>query len=112
MNLSMVSEMELAKIAKNKLYPTNNELVNKAEDIALVPEAENVDQTQQDAISSDQKRRTELSVPYRTILRDYVVWVVLMTYWSDEIGFEMLGQFGPIYLNRVCLIDRYTAVIR
>lgn len=40
-------------------------------------------------------------VPYWAILSDVVVWVVLLTYWSDEIGFEILGQFGPTYLNRV-----------
>jgi len=40
-------------------------------------------------------------VPYLAILSDVIVWLVLLTYWSDEIGFEILGQFGPTYLNRV-----------
>uniref|UniRef100_A0A1I8AX10 MFS domain-containing protein n=1 Tax=Meloidogyne hapla TaxID=6305 RepID=A0A1I8AX10_MELHA len=51
-------------------------------------------------------------IPYKAILSDCVVWLVLLTYWSDEIGFEMLGQFGPTYLNRVLGIDiRTTGII-
>lgn len=50
--------------------------------------------------SKPEKSNKEV-IPYGKILGDPVVWVVLLTYWSDEVGFEMLGQFGPIYLNRV-----------
>ena len=51
--------------------------------------------------STEEETSRTQPVPYKVILADCIVWLVLFTYWSDEIGFEMLGQFGPTYLNRV-----------
>lgn len=84
-HFSLVSEIEFRKILKGK-----NGTQMSEELAALSLEEIAVDKNQQQQI------------PYKQILGDLVVWLVLLTYWSDEIGFELLGQFGPTYLNRVC----------
>nr|CAD2206201.1 unnamed protein product [Meloidogyne enterolobii] len=62
--------------------------------------------------TTEEETSKNLAIPYKKIIGDCVVWLVLLTYWSDEIGFEMLGQFGPTYLNRVLSIDiRTTGII-
>uniref|UniRef100_A0A915LJP4 Uncharacterized protein n=1 Tax=Meloidogyne javanica TaxID=6303 RepID=A0A915LJP4_MELJA len=62
--------------------------------------------------TTEEETSKNQSIPYKSIIGDCVVWLVLLTYWSDEIGFEMLGQFGPTYLNRVLGIDiRTTGII-
>ena len=50
--------------------------------------------------NSKKKRRKQLPVPYRQILTDPIMWIVLFTFWSDELGFLIFSQYGPIYLNK------------
>lgn len=96
----LVSEVELCKIV------AKNEQQLAPEAIALTT-ANNDDEK-----AHKHQQQQQQIVPYRHILHDCVVWLVLLTYWSDEIGYELLGQFGPTYLNRVLGIDiRYTGVL-
>lgn len=85
----LVSEVELCKIV------AKNEQQLAPEAIALTT-ANNDDEK-----AHKHQQQQQQIVPYRHILHDCVVWLVLLTYWSDEIGYELLGQFGPTYLNRV-----------
>ncbi|KAF7640463.1 hypothetical protein Mgra_00000284 [Meloidogyne graminicola] len=81
----LITDVELQKLGIKKL----------TEKIALTI---TTDSTEEETIKKE-------NIPYKDILTDCIVWLVLFTYLSDEIGFEMLGQFGPTYLNRVLGID-------
>jgi hypothetical protein len=41
------------------------------------------------------------NIPYKEILSDWAVWILLFAFFSDEIGFQFYTQMGPYYLNKV-----------
>lgn len=56
-------------------------------------------------IATKEGKKHTLNVPYRQMLTDPIMWIVLFTFWSDELGFLIFTQYGPIYLNRVLGMD-------
>ncbi|KAI1693876.1 major facilitator superfamily domain-containing protein [Ditylenchus destructor] len=66
----LVNEKELAKIEKGK-----------------------------DAIFKGITKEKE-NVPYRSIFTDPVVWIVWLAFFSDELGYQIFQQYGPIFLNK------------
>lgn len=69
--------------------PTQHPWVNKEE----------LQQIQLD--KTEDATEKEGPVPYRAILSDWAVWLLLIAFFSDELGFQIYTQLGPYYLNKV-----------
>ncbi|KAE9548699.1 hypothetical protein FO519_008097 [Halicephalobus sp. NKZ332] len=50
-------------------------------------------------------KKTVQKVPYGRILKDISVWGVFISCFGGSFGFQLMGQFGPTFLNKVLKFD-------
>lgn len=55
--------------------------------------------------SYENGKKTVQKVPYAEILKDYKIWGIFVSFLGGSFGFQILGQFGPTFLNKVLKFD-------
>ncbi|KAI1717862.1 major facilitator superfamily domain-containing protein [Ditylenchus destructor] len=52
-------------------------------------------------IKTDKSDKKAKKVPYAAMLRDRVVWGIIISSAAAQLGFQLVQQYGPTYLNKV-----------
>ncbi|KAI1701607.1 major facilitator superfamily domain-containing protein [Ditylenchus destructor] len=47
-----------------------------------------------------QKCQEREAVPYKAIFTDYMVWIVWLGFFGDEVAYQIFQQYGPLFLNK------------